>query len=574
VEANAKASVAEGFVGGGYCAEVAWPSRASETTAVDTTVDDELQGCSEIEVDGCTGGSGGWADEEFTDAEDLLATTMLSPRLDAVRSEDEVSLDRDVDDDEEASEEKTHAEVVHDQEEEVHSDASSEASEKEDAIDAVEANSESARNGELAVAQEAEELQTVPKKKKKRKRKRRKSTKEVAEEPNQCKRPPVPRFPHPSTALVKNDADLLPSAATTVPSQPLKDRLSKHLMLGRFPRRPLVTDGNQEEGVAQSGETANGGDLGEEVARSSTSPALEAENPPLWSLQPRRSQSHDGSAHRVRANGEEAWRSRSGDAGKTSTAVDRGRSAVSSSSAPSNARVPRARSEAPRGDAESSGLSIVGVQSKAIPKKVGSKQWLASALAEQKKQAEEAGDATLNSLYLTFSSMKDADGRKVALKSREKVVRTLHELSTKVAIPLSRYFGLRYNFFSEHHCQAKKAGVTVKEPLVLRKQLPDGEMTEETRYFVTIRLRLRVHPSKGDPHTQFISRGTQLAVLLHELCHLKHMNHGKDFMLFLRDIFAQATKLGVFKCAEMDNEIPSPWPWENEIFRTGGEVGN
>merc|ERR1719326_1433570 len=104
--------------------------------------------------------------------------------------------------------------------------------------------------------------------------------------------------------------------------------------------------------------------------------------------------------------------------------------------------------------------------------------------------------------------MKDAEGRKIVLKNRDKVVRTLHELQTKVAIPICRHFGLRYNFFSEHHCQAKKAGVTVKEPLILRRRLPDGTETEENRSLVTIRIRVRVHPTKGNPQTDFISRGT------------------------------------------------------------------
>ncbi|CAK8995704.1 unnamed protein product, partial [Durusdinium trenchii] len=161
----------------------------------------------------------------------------------------------------------------------------------------------------------------------------------------------------------------------------------------------------------------------------------------------------------------------------------------------------------------------------------------------------------------------------VALKNRDKVVQTLHELNSKVALPICRHFGLRYNFFSEHHPQAKKAGVTCKEPLILRKQGPDGTEIQETRYLVTIRLRLRLHPTKGDPQSDFLSHGTQIAVLLHELCHLKHMNHGKDFMLFLRDIFAFAQKLGVFEAGE-SNEIPSPWPWENVIFQRAGNVSD
>ena len=62
-------------------------------------------------------------------------------------------------------------------------------------------------------------------------------------------------------------------------------------------------------------------------------------------------------------------------------------------------------------------------------------------------------------------------------------------------------------------------------------------------------------------------------VLLHELAHLRVMNHGKDFMLFLNEIFAYAAKIGVFEekaGQSLENEIPSPWPWEREIFRTFG----
>jgi len=183
-------------------------------------------------------------------------------------------------------------------------------------------------------------------------------------------------------------------------------------------------------------------------------------------------------------------------------------------------------------------------------------------------------DAALGALYFSFGSMVGPDGKKVPLKRRNYIVKVLHELSSKVAQPICRFFGLRYNFFAEHHPQAKKAGVTTKNPLILKKKAADGQEYEEIRHLVTIRIRLRVHPTKGDPQTMFISRGTQLAILLHELCHLRHMNHGKDFMLFLRDIFAKAKELGLFDPSALHNEIPSPWPWENEIFRRAGDVGD
>jgi len=56
-------------------------------------------------------------------------------------------------------------------------------------------------------------------------------------------------------------------------------------------------------------------------------------------------------------------------------------------------------------------------------------------------------------------------------------------------------------------------------------------------YHTTIQLRVRVHPSKGDPRNQFMSKGTLMAILIHEIAHLKHMNHGKDFMNFLKTLY-------------------------------------
>eukprot|EP00434_Breviolum_minutum_P034680 symbB.v1.2.030697.t1/scaffold3489.1/size55649/6 len=112
------------------------------------------------------------------------------------------------------------------------------------------------------------------------------------------------------------------------------------------------------------------------------------------------------------------------------------------------------------------------------------------------------------------------------------------------------------------HCQERKAGVARRAP-----KLVNGE----ERYLTTVRLRVRKHPAKGDPQKEFIGRGTMLAVFLHELAHLRYMNHGQDFMLFLREIFAEATKRKLFS-SELVNELPSCRPWENLIYQTGGDI--
>ncbi|KFH02505.1 WLM domain protein [Toxoplasma gondii MAS] len=170
------------------------------------------------------------------------------------------------------------------------------------------------------------------------------------------------------------------------------------------------------------------------------------------------------------------------------------------------------------------------------------------------------------SRYFTFKHTK-VDGKLELLENRRKVLEALHVLHTLYGSEICRRFGLRYTFLAEHHPTEKKAGITVKKPMQT-KILNDGETpTVVPRSLATIRLRLR----KREEVNELISRSTQLAVFFHELAHLRHMNHGKDFARFLRDIFSFAASRGLVEQG-MTNELPSPWKWEREVFDRAGNL--
>lgn len=58
--------------------------------------------------------------------------------------------------------------------------------------------------------------------------------------------------------------------------------------------------------------------------------------------------------------------------------------------------------------------------------------------------------------------------------------------------------------------------------MVVRNE--SGKILKTVGYRTSILLRVRIHPTKGDPRYEFLGKGTLTAILLHEIAHLRHMN--------------------------------------------------
>lgn len=155
-------------------------------------------------------------------------------------------------------------------------------------------------------------------------------------------------------------------------------------------------------------------------------------------------------------------------------------------------------------------------------------------------------------------------GESVSLENRNEVASILNRLDREIAMPISRHFKLRYHLIGEHHPNARRAGITKRE-----KVLPFNSRPPKFIYAIRIRIRSRKCPSQC-----MLSHGTHVAVLLHELAHLRHMDHGEDFARLLRDIFVYANReLRLFQ-KPLVNEFPSPWEWERAVWDTKGDIND
>ena len=154
----------------------------------------------------------------------------------------------------------------------------------------------------------------------------------------------------------------------------------------------------------------------------------------------------------------------------------------------------------------------------------------------------------------TFFSYTNTKGVEIPLLHRDKVTRILRQLDTALR-PIVSHFKVRYAVLAENHPQEKTAAYTL-----------------EVHKLYCIRVRVR-NPAAPNDIKRFYTRGTLLALLFHELAHVKYMHHGQDFMLFLRDIYQYAVEIGTFLSGEV-NDLPSCRPWERYIYETAGTASD
>lgn len=165
--------------------------------------------------------------------------------------------------------------------------------------------------------------------------------------------------------------------------------------------------------------------------------------------------------------------------------------------------------------------------------------------------------------FATFGHFRNDKGESIPLLHRDQVARILQALDKDVQ-PLLHHFHVHYSALSEGHPQWTKAALTNR----IRLQFEEG--LKAFAHHIQLRVRCRSAPNDFE---KFYNRGTLLGVLFHELAHIRHMNHGEDFMFFLRDIYKYATKTGLFRVGE-EHQLPSCRLWENELFKSGGRVSD
>ncbi|KAL4426192.1 hypothetical protein ABPG74_002957 [Tetrahymena malaccensis] len=170
-------------------------------------------------------------------------------------------------------------------------------------------------------------------------------------------------------------------------------------------------------------------------------------------------------------------------------------------------------------------------------------------------------------MFHTWETYKDSNSKDVSLLYRKNIAQHLTYLHESVK-PIAREFELYYSLFTEGHPSiighafTKKIKVLISSPLEKQKEYL-------TTYHVYIKLR---DPNKPNDSKLFLNKTTSMAIMLHELAHLRCYDHSFNFALLLRDIYKSAIKLNLFPNQSEEHMIPSRRSWERVLFEKKGNM--
>ena len=163
--------------------------------------------------------------------------------------------------------------------------------------------------------------------------------------------------------------------------------------------------------------------------------------------------------------------------------------------------------------------------------------------------------------FATFDHYMNEKGEEIPLLHRDAVSRALMDLDRDIQ-PVLNEFQVFYSALSEAHPKWTRAAYTTRIPLNFEP------CVKAFAHHIQLRVRNRNAPNDVGA---FYNRSTLCAVLFHELAHIRHMDHGEQFMFFLRDIYKAATRRGLFRPGET-HQLPSCRMWENRLFAAAGNV--
>ncbi|KAL4493017.1 hypothetical protein ABPG72_020796 [Tetrahymena utriculariae] len=170
-------------------------------------------------------------------------------------------------------------------------------------------------------------------------------------------------------------------------------------------------------------------------------------------------------------------------------------------------------------------------------------------------------------MFHTWETYKDSNLKDVSLLYRKNIAQQLAYLHESVK-PIAREFELYYSLFTEGHPSiighafTKKIKILISSPLEKQKEYL-------TTYHVYIKLR---DPNKPNDSKLFLNKTTSMAIMLHELAHLRCYDHSFNFALLLRDIYKSAIKLNLFPNQSEEHMIPSRRSWERVLFQRKGNM--